>query len=955
MEAGTMTVPGPVSAPGQARGVTRGPELASPPGRPSIPTWADMATRSTVASLAPGLRRALTEAARKPRLLVACDYDGTLAPIGPDPRAVFPLPEAVTALRTLGCLPDTTAAVISGRALRELAVLSRLPAEVHLIGSHGSEFDIGFVHTLDDQTQALHARLVAALREITGPAPGVILEVKPAAVAVHVRQADQAVARQVLAQVRLGPCQWDGIQVTDGDADVELSVVRTDKGEALDAIRHRASASAAVFVGDDVSAEEVFVRLSGPDLGIKVGAGPTLAPYRIADAPEVADVLSFLAEERSAWLFGGQASAIERLSMLGNGWSVALVTPDARVCWQCHPSPASAPVFADLLGGRPAGHFSIRPQRDSLPLGQRYLPGTMTLETRWPGLQVTDYLDHHTDPYRTDLIRVISGSAKTVVEFAPRPEFGQVAVRLRPVRAGLVVMGTPDPMVLRSPGVSWEIIPDGPHESARAIVQPLPELPVLLELRCGTADLARHRLPEFKRRLQSGAYWSQWLSALTLPAVETALVARSALTLRALCHTGTGAVLAAATTSLPEELGGVRNWDYRHCWLRDAALTTHALVSLGSTAEAAAYLQWVHRVLAGLQGPERLHPVYALDGSSTGSEAIIDTLPGYAGSRPVRVGNLADQQVQLDVFGPIVELIEALAAHRGHLEDADWELVGAMCQAVARRWHEPDHGIWEERQVPRHHVHSKVMCWVALDRAIRLASRYHRTPEPHWPALRDTIAADVCEHGWNDEVKAFTAAYDGTDLDAASLHIGLSGLLDPADDKFGATVSAIEAELRSGSTVYRYRRDDGLPGTEGGFHLCTTWLIEAYVLTGRRTEAEDLFQQLAGTAGPTGLLPEEYDPIAERSLGNHPQAYSHLGLIRCAQILAGTASAGGQSATTLPVPHRRQLSRRASFAGDPGLVGRMASRWLVWPTLRRPFAAGREPFRGRSRPAGAVF
>src|SRR5216684_1069155 len=207
MEAGTMTVPGPVSAPGQARGVTRGPELASPPGRPSIPTWADMATRSTVASLAPGLRRALTEAARKPRLLVACDYDGTLAPIGPDPRAVFPLPEAVTALRTLGCLPDTTAAVISGRALRELAVLSRLPAEVHLIGSHGSEFDIGFVHTLDDQTQALHARLVAALREITGPAPGVILEVKPAAVAVHVRQADQAVARQVLAQVRLGPGQ----------------------------------------------------------------------------------------------------------------------------------------------------------------------------------------------------------------------------------------------------------------------------------------------------------------------------------------------------------------------------------------------------------------------------------------------------------------------------------------------------------------------------------------------------------------------------------------------------------------------------------------------------------------------------------------------------------------------------------------------------------------------------
>ncbi len=270
---------------------------------------------------------------------------------------------------------------------------------------------------------------------------------------------------------------------------------------------------------------------------------------------------------------------------------------------------------------------------------------------------------------------------------------------------------------------------------------------------------------------------------------------------------------------------------------------------------------------------------------------MIDTLPGYAGSRPVRVGNIADQQVQLDVFGPVVELIEAVAGHRGHLEEADWNLVGAMCQAVARRWHEPDHGIWEERQIPRHHVHSKVMCWVAIDRAIRIAKRYGRVTPPAWPGLRDTIAADVLENGWDDEVKAFTAAYDGTDLDAASLHVGLSGLIDPADDRFQATVTAVEAELRSGCTVYRYRRDDGLPGAEGGFHLCTAWLIEAYLLTGRRVDAEDLFSQFTDTVGPTGLLPEEYDPIAERSLGNHPQAYSHLGLIRCAQLLAGAAGA----------------------------------------------------------------
>jgi len=849
----------------------------------------------------PGLRQELLQLARQPRLLVACDYDGTLAAIVPDHRSVRPVPESVAALRLLASLPETTTAVISGRALRELAAMSRLPSEIHLIGSHGSEFDIGFVHALDEPTRALHARIVSALDKITGSAPGVLLEIKPASVAVHVRQAEPQVAEQVLAKVASGPAGWEGVQVTRGNAVTELSVVRTDKGEALEVLRHMCGATATIFLGDDLSAEEVFTKLAGPDLGIKVGAGRTMASYRIADSIAVAEVLSFLADERRAWLFGGQPVPIERLSMLGNGLSLALVTPDARICWQCSPGPASASIFADLLGGPPAGHFSVSPERDCLPLGQRYVPGTMTLETRWPGLLVTDYLDHHTDQHRTDLIRVVSGSAKAFVEFAPRPEFGQVAVRLQPVAEGLAVMGTSDPMVLRSPGIKWSITSDGPHESARAIVEPRPDRPVVLELRCGTGDLAAHPLPEPQRRARSGLYWSQWAASLNLPAVEPGQVTRSALTLRALCHSGTGAILAAATTSLPEAIGGIRNWDYRHCWLRDAALTAQALVSLGSAAEAAAYLGWVHRVLSSVQSPERLHPVYALDGGSSGSEAVIDTLPGYAGSRPVRVGNLADQQVQLDVFGPIVELIEALATHRGHLEEADWNLVVAMCEGVARRWREPDHGIWEERMAPRHHVYSKVMCWVAVDRALRMAESYGRSADSAWPVLRDAIAQDVLDGGWKDEVKAFTAAYDGTDLDAASLHIGLTGLLDPADDRFQATVSAVEAELRHGRTVYRYRRDDALPGAEGGFHLCTTWLIEAYVLTGRLAEAEDLFTQFIDTVGPTGLLPEEYDPIAERSLGNHPQAYSHLGLIRCARLLDAAGGTGLPRPTALEV------------------------------------------------------
>ncbi len=853
----------------------------------AVPSSTGLEQSSAIALLDARLRRALAELARTPRLLVACDYDGTLAPITTDPRSVPPLPEAVTALRSLACLPETTAAVISGRALRELAALSRLPSEVHLVGSHGTEFDIGYLHALDEQARSLHRRLVSTLRGMVSRADGVLLEVKPASVAVHVRQAKRKVAERVLARVRSGPGSWDGVQATEGDAVLEVSVVRTDKGEALEVLRHRSGATAAIFIGDDVSAEEVFVRLSGPDLGIKVGPGITLVPYRITGSADVAAVLSLLWEERCAWLYGELAPPIERLSMLGNGRSVALVTPDARVCWQCVPGPASAAVFADLLGGPAAGHFSVRPERDALPLGQRYVPGTMTLETRWSRLLVTDYLDHHTALHRTDLIRVISGSTSAAVEFAPRPEFGQVAVRLQAVAEGLLVMGTSDPMVLRSPGVRWDIVPEGPHESARAVVEPRQDRPVVLELRCGTGDLSPHLLPEDTRRAQSGAHWSQWLTSLSLPTVEKGLVGRSALTLRALCHSGTGAIMAAATTSLPEEIGGVRNWDYRHCWLRDGAMTARALARLGSTAEAAAFLGWVHTVLSGVPGPERLHPVYALDGNALGPEAVIDTLPGYAGSRPVRVGNLANQQVQLDVFGPVVELVETFAGRRGYLDDASWQLVCAMCEAVARRWGEPDHGIWEERRVPRHHLHSKVMCWLAIDRALHMGQAYGLAIDPSWPGLRETIAADVLDNGWNDRVQAFTAAYDGTDLDAASLHVGLSGLLDPGDDRFQATVTAVEAELRSGCTVYRYRRDDGLPGTEGGLHLCTTWMIEAYLLTGRHADAEQLFSQFVDTVGPTGLLPEEYDPIAERSLGNHPQAYSHLGLIRCAQLLDG--------------------------------------------------------------------
>ncbi len=298
-------------------------------------------------------------------------------------------------------------------------------------------------------------------------------------------------------------------------------------------------------------------------------------------------------------------------------------------------------------------------------------------------------------------------------------------------------------------------------------------------------------------------------------------------------------------------------------------------------------------MIATLPGPEYLHPLYTLAGTTLGPEAVIDTLPGYAGSRPVRVGNLANQQVQLDVFGPVVDLIDGLSEVRGKLTDDDWRMVEAMAHAVAARWRgaRPRHLGGAAPAAPPRVLEGAVLGH-DRPRASSSATRWGRDGRiRRGRGCATKIADDVLTHGWHAEacggIGAYTTAYDGLDLDAASLHVGLSGLLDPTDDRFQATVTAIEAELRSGSTVYRYHRDDGLPGVEGGFHLCAAWMVEAYVLSGRRTEAEELFEQMLDAAGPTGLLPEEYDPIAERSLGNHPQAYSHLGLIRCAQLLDG--------------------------------------------------------------------
>ena len=580
---------------------------------------------------------------------------------------------------------------------------------------------------------------------------------------------------------------------------------------------------------------------------------------------------------------------IEQHSLLSDQRTAAVVTPDARVVWMCEPRIDSPPLLAELLGGPDAGFFSVRPLEPGGDPVQRYVGHSMVLETSWDAMSVIDYLDCSeglpTKPAgRSRLIRVLTGTDQALVEFAPFPGGSN---RLECRTGGIEVHNGDRHLVhLRSsPGLEWHIECDRRGDIARAEVD-LSAGPVVLELLCGTGT-GEYASAEPQRRSATITHWRTFLDRLVLPPLQTELVRRSALVLKALCHGPTGAIIAAPTTSLPQELGGSRNWDYRYCWMRDASMTAATLVRLGSIDEAMDLLDWLLRLLgSGGASLDRLAPIYTVEGTALPPEESDPNLPGYAGSRPVRIGNAAEQQVQTDVFGPIMELIGRLGRAGAPLDEHHWRLVELLVDAVRRRWQEPDQGIWEIRAAPRHHVHSKAMCWMAVDRGVALADTVFDRSVPEWEQLRDTIGAEVLSEGWNPEVRAFTAAYGSTDLDSAVLAMGLSGLVPPGDARWISTVEAIEAQLRHGPTVYRYRRDDGLPGEPSGFNLMTCWLVDAKILIGDLHGARDLFNDYIALAGPTGLLSEEHDPATGQARGNFPQAYSHLGLIENALNLA---------------------------------------------------------------------
>ncbi len=827
-------------------------------------------------------------------LLIATDYDGTLSPLVNDRQAARPHRESIIALKELAELPQTHVAVISGRALADLETYLKDLNGAHLVGSHGSEFEAGFVAPLAPESLELLKHVEAESQRVADQTPGAVIERKPAGVAFHYRNSEEPQATRAVENLLKSLGGDPQIFVRHGKKVMELTVIKTDKGQALQLLRQRVGATAVLFLGDDVTDEDAFATLAGPDIGVKVGPGPTAAKYRVSATTDIAHLLAQLAEKRAAWLAGSKATPIEQHSLLSDQRTCAVVSPHGRITWLCLPRIDSAALFSELLGGTAGGYFEISPATGHASAVQSYVPSSFILRTQWDSLCVTDYLDCSAGrPFRragrTDLVRVVEGHGRIRITFAPRIEFGIVETRLRISENGIKIEGSVDPCVLVSRGIRWSITKEGHHDTATAEVD-LNGEPLILELRYGTASLAPPTIAELQRREQTERFWAAWAATLKLPSVFPDLVLQSALVLRALSYGPTGAMAAAATTSLPEYPGGVRNWDYRFCWPRDASMAATALLRLGASGPAMKLLDWILGILEGSEPNSMMRPVYTVTGGHLGSEGVIAELAGYLGSRPVRVGNAAAHQIQLDVLGPIAELIALLAKQGAALTSEHWRLMQGMVAAVTLRWREADHGIWEIRSQRKHHIHSKTMCWQTVHCGLQVAEVLGYRCED-WEVLEKAIAKDIHAHGWNEQKHAYCSSYGSSEVDAAALWVGLSGLLAPDDPRFAATVQAVERELRQGDTVYRYRYDDGLPGVEGGFNICTTWLIEAYALLGRRKDAEDLLSQYVKLAGPTGLLAEEYDPESKLALGNFPQAYSHIGLISAALRLAGGAGA----------------------------------------------------------------
>jgi GH15 family glucan-1,4-alpha-glucosidase len=582
-------------------------------------------------------------------------------------------------------------------------------------------------------------------------------------------------------------------------------------------------------------------------------------------------------------------SRIEDYALIGDCETAALVARDGSIDWLCVPRFDSPACFAALLGTPQHGRWLVAPASPPRAIRRRYRDNTLVLETEYETedgvVAVVDCMPLR--PGTAELVRLVEGRRGHVtmrLELTIRLEYGARVPWVRSVGDGVRAVAGPDALRLRTPvalrGEDLRTVADFTVSAGQRVPFTLTWSPSHTEE--PPARDAEASVSETER------WWREWCSRCTYDGEWREAVVRSLITLKALTYGPTGGLVAAATTSLPEWIGGVRNWDYRFCWLRDATFSLYALITGGFVDEARAWREWLERAVAG--SPEQAQIMYGLAGEARLTEVELPHLPGYEGSAPVRIGNAASEQFQLDVYGEVLDTLH-LARRAGLSPDENaWRLQLAMMRFLETAWERPDDGIWEVRGPRRHFTHSKVMAWVAVDRSIKAVERFgHEGPVESWRTLRDRIHIDICARGFDPERGAFVQSYGARELDASLLMIPLVGFLKANDPRMLGTVDAIIRELTHDGFVLRYptvETIDGLPPGEGVFLPCTFWLADNLALQGRRDEAREIFERLLALRNDVGLLSEEYDPHARRLLGNFPQAFTHVGLINTARTIA---------------------------------------------------------------------
>jgi GH15 family glucan-1,4-alpha-glucosidase len=581
---------------------------------------------------------------------------------------------------------------------------------------------------------------------------------------------------------------------------------------------------------------------------------------------------------------------LEDYGLIGDMQAAALVGRDGSVDWLCLPRFDSASCFSAVLGDERHGRWLLAPAGEAGTSTRRYRPGTLVLETEFEtaegAVRVTDFMPRRGQgpPLVMRIVEGLRGRVPMRMELALRPDYGSIRPWVEPASDGAIATSGPDAFRLTTPLALQ--VENGTVNAEFVAAEGTRERLTL------SWHLSHEEAPPVEDAdsalARTEAWWREWSERSRYEGAYREQVLTSLIVLKAMTSETTGAVIAAPTTSLPEEIGGVRNWDYRYCWLRDSVLALEALLAAGYTDEALAFRDLLLRV--GTGDPSAIQIMYGIGGERRLTEFELPHLPGYEGSAPVRVGNAASEQFQLDVYGEVAVVMSIGAEMLGMIEKRLWPRWRAIVDHVGTIWRQPDDGIWEARGPQRHYTYSKVMAWVVFDRAVRIAKRFELdAPVDRWKETRDEIHREVCERGYDRERRTFTQYYGSKELDASVLNIPLVGFLPGTDERVTGTIDAVTRELGRDGFVSRYstaETDDGLSGDEGQFLACSFWLVNALARNGRVAEARTLFERLVGLANDLGLLAEEYDVGRQRQVGNFPQAFSHLTLILAARAIS---------------------------------------------------------------------